>query len=101
MTAPSLTELAAQISSSAATIEKYLKTNDLPAPSFNENAPASLPHTPEIGQAKMQLLQSLNDLTLLTRGPAEALTLLTVFVSLQTPLPNRIYLPLVSIMQGL
>jgi hypothetical protein len=81
MTTPSLTELAAQISSSAATIEKYLKTNNVPAPSFDENGPPSLPHAPEVAEAKMQLLQSLSDLTNLTRGPAEMLTFFPVFVS--------------------
>jgi 6-hydroxytryprostatin B O-methyltransferase len=70
-----LSELALKIQTSAAVIDEYLKTNNLPAPSFDENAPQSLPSAPEVVAAKMELLELLIDMSLLVQGPTETLTL--------------------------
>jgi hypothetical protein len=80
MSTPSLTELASKISAAAATIDTYLKDHNVPATSFETSSPPGLPHVPEVVMAKMQLLEALSDIAILTQGPAEAMTISCMLV---------------------
>ena len=70
---PSLTELAARISSSATSIDEYLRSKELPNPSFDIDAPIEFP---ALGEQKIQetrgaLLDDCLTLFDLILGPAD------------------------------
>ena len=71
----SFSELASKISVAATAIDGYLKTHNVPPPSLKEDGPMGLPNAPEVSMAKMQLLELLTDMQILTHGPMEAISL--------------------------
>ena len=66
---PTLSELAAQISSAAAAIDKHLISNNLPPTTFHEGGLLCLPHAAVVDTAKLQLLSLLSDMQLLVHSP--------------------------------
>lgn len=75
-TMSALTELAAIASTEAQKLTKYIKSNNLPLPSFEVGAPGELPipSTDEDLQAsRIRLLKAAQDLQALALGPAEDL----------------------------
>lgn len=80
MSNPTLNSLAETIAQAANTITSYLEFNNLPAPSFSENGPASYPMAPEVQDARLQLLGALSDMTHLTMGPESFSILQPIYV---------------------
>lgn len=80
----SLTELAAQISSYAKTIEETLTEKDLPQPSFAANGPAGLPSGPEfrdLQRTRLALIDAARSIEHLTTGPEAWIKSQTMTVS--------------------
>ncbi|KAF4989556.1 hypothetical protein F66182_16642 [Fusarium sp. NRRL 66182] len=67
---PNFESLAATISESSDAITSFLKSRNLPTPSFDENGPADIPKDPEVQGARLQLLGALTDMLHLAMGPA-------------------------------
>lgn len=70
-----LSQIAANISANAAKLEEYLKTNNLPQPSFGLDAPLgyeNLLKDPQVARARAALVNDGKKLQLLMLGPAEA-----------------------------
>lgn len=67
---PNFETLVATISESSSAITSFLKSNNLPTPSFDENGPADIPQVPEVQGARLQLLGALTDMLHLAMGPA-------------------------------
>ena len=70
-----LDELSAQIPTKIATVQKLLKANDLPNPSFDESSAAEISGLPEEPQellkARNELVNLAHDLLMLARGPVD------------------------------
>ncbi|KAK0637900.1 O-methyltransferase gsfB [Lasiodiplodia hormozganensis] len=71
---PTLTSLAAKITELSETLTKYLKENNVPAPTFAADSPTSYSNlSPEIFMIRQALLDNLNDMWYLTQGPSESI----------------------------
>lgn len=68
-----LVDLATKIGELTATINSYLKENNLPGPSFKKDAPLRLPNAPEVQGARFELVEAALDLYHLAAGPADYL----------------------------
>lgn len=72
--ATSLIELAATITKNAENLERYLKANDLPTPSFEPNAMKDFPRLPEHMQCvRAEVVRATRELSDLVVGPTEML----------------------------
>ena len=80
--APSLTDIAFQISGLTYNISKFLESNKLPAPSFEADGPPRFPTAapPEIQAARQQLLELTLNLHNLILGPEDRVRTLTAEV---------------------
>jgi 6-hydroxytryprostatin B O-methyltransferase len=80
--APSLNELAFQISGLTYNISKFLDANKLPLPSFAADGPPRFPSSapPEVQAARQQLLELTLTLHNLVLGPEDRLRALTADV---------------------
>lgn len=68
-----MTELADKISRETAKLEKYMKENGLPMPSFDVNAADDFPRLPEeIQQSRLEIVDATKQLRDLTVGPRES-----------------------------
>ncbi|KAF4306410.1 putative sterigmatocystin 8-o-methyltransferase protein [Botryosphaeria dothidea] len=71
---PTLNGIAAKITELSETLTKYLKENNVPAPTFAADSPTSYSNlSPEIFMIRQALLDSLNDMWYLTQGPSESI----------------------------
>ena len=70
MSATSLTDLARAILDSAQQVEDYLRTNNLPQPSFDEHSPPEVSVSPELQQVKQKAIDAAIDIRHLLEGPA-------------------------------
>jgi hypothetical protein len=81
---PTLTELAAQISTLTKQLADYLSTHNLPPPSFAADAPSSLPKLPEyadIQGVRTDLIAAAGALCELAMGPDEVIMTKVFLVS--------------------
>ena len=66
--------LAQQIAKETEKLEKYLKDNNLPLPSFDADAPSDFPKLPEdIAKSRLNIIFATKELRDLTIGPREGL----------------------------
>lgn len=73
-TVPSMTALADTISKETAKLEKYLKENSLPMPSFDVDAADDFPRLPEdMQKSRLEIIHATKQLRDLTVGPRESL----------------------------
>ena len=82
---PSITELAAEVSKNTTLISDYLKANNLPAPSFAADGPATFPipqNDAAIQGARLALIEASKTLYDLAVGPRHTMTYLPLVVSL-------------------
>ncbi|KAK7714917.1 hypothetical protein SLS57_006989 [Botryosphaeria dothidea] len=71
---PTLNGIAAKITELSETLTKYLKENNVPAPTFAADSPTSYSNlSPEIFMIRQALLDNLNDMWYLTQGPSESI----------------------------
>ena len=71
-----IAELATLIADNTATVDSYLKTHNLPTPSFDPNGPLTIPiaaHETEIVKAQDTVVASTQELHNLIKGPTEML----------------------------
>lgn len=69
-----LTELAAQVATNAAIIERYLLSNGLPLPSFSADGPTDLVmESKEVEDARLVMLDASIELLDLLQGPKACL----------------------------
>lgn len=94
---PTLDSLAAAIIQAAKVITSYLDANNLPAPSFAEDSPASYPPVPEVIAARFQLLEALHDMQLLASGASDNLFLTPILVRTFSRAPKSPYLCLLML----
>lgn len=98
-TQPTLNSLAAKISELSETFTKYLKENNIPAPTFAADSPVNysgLSH--EMFMTRQVLLDAVSDLWLLAQGPSESIfnyahcvRTATITVSSHKALPSDIF----------
>lgn len=73
-TGMSMTSLAETISKETAKLEKYMKENGLPMPSFDEDAEGDFPKLPEdMQKSRLEIIHATKQLRDLTVGPRESL----------------------------
>ncbi len=66
-------ELAKMISSESESLDKYLKTQGLPQPSFDSLAASDFPKLPEnVQRSRQQIMHAADELANLVRGPRES-----------------------------
>ena len=68
-----ITELATLVSANTAKVEDYLRSNNLPFPSFDVDGPVDLKLSPEIDSARVAAIEASIELQELLQGPVEAL----------------------------
>ncbi|KAK4124827.1 S-adenosyl-L-methionine-dependent methyltransferase [Parathielavia appendiculata] len=65
--------LAQKITKATEKLESYMKTNKLPMPSFDVDAPADFPHLPEdIQESRQEIIHATKELGMLAHGPRES-----------------------------
>lgn len=70
---PTLVELAAKVTELSETFTKYLKENNVPAPTFAADSPTSYKDLgPEVFTLRQTLIDTLQDMWILTQGPSES-----------------------------
>lgn len=88
---PTMTELADTISRETAKLERYMRENGLPMPSFDVDAADDFPKLPEdIQRSRLEVIHATKQLRDLTVGPRESVRWGVWEVSLITPPPPRV-----------
>lgn len=71
---PTLTELAAKVTELTETFTRFLKENNVPAPTFAADSPRKYSNlTAESFMTRQALLDTLMDMWYLTQGPSESI----------------------------
>jgi hypothetical protein len=74
MTSPRIAELAEIVASQTAVLTHYLRSNDLPEPSFASDAPIdAFGSSPDIQKAKSSVVEATIELRQLLEGPVKLL----------------------------
>jgi hypothetical protein len=74
MTSPRIAELAEIIASQTAVLTHYLRSNDLPEPSFASDAPIdTFGSSPDMQKAKSSVIEATIELRQLLEGPVKLL----------------------------
>jgi len=68
-----LSELAQEVQSHVAVIDKYLKEHNLPQPTFDADSPLELPLDADVQRARMLLIEQASALANLATGAADHL----------------------------
>lgn len=68
-----IAELAGAILSNTTKIQEYLRSNELPFPSFDEDAPIDLKLPPDLNDARIKALEASIELQDLLQGPDQLL----------------------------
>jgi hypothetical protein len=65
--------LAQKITKATEKLESYMKSNKLPMPSFDVDAPADFPHLPEdVQKSRQEIIHATKELGMLAHGPRES-----------------------------